>query len=70
MQHFNKRSLVECVFSMIKKKFGDAVLSKTDVAMKNEVLCKVLLHNMCRVVHGIFEAGLEPEFSRVLPPVA
>jgi hypothetical protein len=64
MRHFNKRSLVECVFSMIKKRFGEAVLARSDVAMKNEVLCKVICHNLCRVIHAMFDSGLEPEFHR------
>jgi hypothetical protein len=31
---------------MIKRKFGDFVRSKTDMAMVNETLCKVLAHNL------------------------
>ena len=30
----------------IKRKFGDSVRSKTDTAMKNEVLCKILCHSL------------------------
>jgi transposase len=36
LQHYHKRSNVESTFSMIKAKFGDAVRSKTDIAMVNE----------------------------------
>jgi hypothetical protein len=35
---------------MLKRKFGDHVRSRTDVAMKNEVLGKVLCHNICCVI--------------------
>jgi transposase len=42
LAHYHKRSNVESTFGMIKRKFGDAVRSKTDVAMKNEALCKLL----------------------------
>src|SRR5687768_17700612 len=38
--HYHKRSNVESTFSMIKRKFGDSVRSRNDVAMVNEVLCK------------------------------
>ncbi len=48
--HYHKRSNVESTFSMIKRKFGDAVRSKTDVAMVNEVLCKILAHNLCMLI--------------------
>ena len=47
MAHYHKRSNVESTFSMIKRKFGDSVRSQTDAAMVNEVLCKVLCHNLC-----------------------
>jgi len=46
-KHYHKRSNVESTFSMIKKKFGSSVRAKTSVAQVNEVLCKVLCHNIC-----------------------
>ena len=42
LSHYHKRSNVEATFSMIKAKFGDGIRSKTDVAMVNESLCKIL----------------------------
>ncbi|HLF71078.1 MAG TPA: transposase [Dehalococcoidia bacterium] len=62
LDHYHKRSNVETVFSMIKSKFGDGVRSKGDVAMFNEVLAKVLCHNICVVIQAIHELGLEPTF--------
>jgi len=47
LQHYHKRSNVESTFSMIEAKFCDHVRSKTDVAMVNEVLCKIVCHNIC-----------------------
>jgi len=47
---------------MIKSKFGDSVRSKTEVAQVNEVLLKVLCHNICVVIHEMFELGIEPDF--------
>ena len=47
LTHYHKRSNVETAFSMIKGKFGDAVRSKSDIGQLNEVLCKVLCHNLC-----------------------
>ena len=62
LQHYHKRSNVETTFSMVKRKFGDSVRSKTDIAMKNEVLCKVLAHNLVVLIHEIHELGIEPVF--------
>jgi hypothetical protein len=46
---------------MIKSKFGDAVRSKTEVAQVNEVLLKVLCHNICVVIQEMFELGIGPD---------
>lgn len=62
MDHYHKRSNVESTFSMIKAKFRDHVRSKTDVSMKNEVLCKIICHNICCLVQEMYELGIEPEF--------
>ncbi len=63
LAHYHKRSNVESTVSMIKAKFGDHVRSKTDSAMKNEVLCKVLCHNICCLISAIYELGIRPNFS-------
>jgi transposase len=62
MTHYHKRSNVESTFSMIKAKFRDHVRSKGDVAMKNEVLCKIVCHNICCVIQEMYELGIEPVF--------
>ncbi len=62
LEHYHKRSLSETAFSMMKAKFGGAVRSKTPTAQVNEVLCKVLCHNICVLIQSIYELGLEPTF--------
>jgi transposase len=62
MDHYHKRSNVESTFSMVKRKFGDSIRSRTDVAMKNEVYCKLLCHNLCCVIQSQCELGIEPVF--------
>jgi len=62
LAHYHKRSNVESTFSMIKAKFGGSVRSKSPVAQVNEVLCKVLCHNICVLVQSIYELGIEPTF--------
>jgi len=63
LTHYHKRSNSESTFSSIKAKFGDSVRSKTDTAMVNEVLCKVLCHNIVTVIGSMFELGIEPIFA-------
>lgn len=63
LTHYHKRSNVESTFSMIKRKFGDSVRSKGDVAMKNEVLCKILCHNICCCISAWYELDIEPVFN-------
>jgi transposase len=63
MRHYHKRSNVETTFSMIKAKFGEKLRSKTATAQANEVLCKVLCHNLCVLVSAIYELGVDPTFE-------
>jgi hypothetical protein len=62
LAHYHKRSNVESTVGMVKAKFRDHVRSKTDTAMQNEVLCKLLCHNLCCVVMSQYELGIEAEF--------
>jgi hypothetical protein len=55
-------TFVESTFSMIKAKFRYHVRSKTDIAMKNEVLCKIVCHNICCLIQETHELGITTEF--------
>jgi transposase len=62
LARYHKRSNVESTNAMIKAKFGDHVRSKTDRAMVNEALCKVLCHNLCCSIQSTYELGVEAMF--------
>lgn len=64
MNHYHKRSNVETTFSIIKGKFGERLKSKTEKAQINEMLCKVLCHNLCCVIQSMYELDIETEFYR------
>jgi transposase len=62
LKHYHLRSNAESTFSMIKAKFGDSIRSKTDVAMVNESLCKILCHNLACVISAMYELNINPVF--------
>lgn len=62
LEHYHKRSNVETCFHMIKSKFKDNLRSKSKVAQVNELLLKILCHNLCVVIQEINELGLKGEF--------
>jgi transposase len=62
LSHYHQRSNIESTFAMVKAKFRDDVRSRTDTAMKNEVLLKFLCHNVVVVHQAVIELGIEAEF--------
>ena len=62
LTHYHLRSNVESTFSAVKRKFGDSVASKTDTAMTNESLCKLLAHNICCLIMEQETLGIVPIF--------
>src|SRR3989338_6328850 len=62
LDHYHKRSNAESSVFMIKSKFGDSVRSKTWTAQVNEVLCKIICHNICVVIQEMHELGINPDF--------
>ena len=66
--HYHKRSNVETTVSMIKMKFGTSVKSKGGTAQVNEVLAKVLCHNICVLIQSFYELGIEADFAATTEP--
>jgi hypothetical protein len=62
MERYHRRSNVESTFSAIKRKFGASVASRTDAAMANEVLCKILCHNLTCLLQEQETLGIVPVF--------
>jgi len=63
LEHYHKRSNVETCFHMIKSKFGGNIRSKKQTAQFNEMLIKVLCHNICVVIQEVNELGVKAEFQ-------
>jgi transposase len=66
-EKYHKRSNVESTFSAVKRKFGDSVVSKTETAMVNEVLCKFLCHNLTCLIQEQETLGIVPVFWKDEP---
>ena len=62
MKAYHKRSNVESTFSAIKRVFGDFVRGKGKAAQTNEVLLKVIYHNIRQLIFAIYELGIAPTF--------
>ena len=62
-RHYHQRSNVETTFSMIKGKFGDSVRSKSEPGQVNEILLKVLCHNICVLIQATHQLGVTPNFE-------
>lgn len=61
-RRYHKRSNSESTNAMIKTKFGERLRSRLRVAQFNELLCKVLCHNICVTIQAYYELGIEPTF--------
>ncbi len=59
---YHRRSNAESTFSAIKRVFGDFIRSRVPIAQVNEVLLKVLAHNIRCLIHSMYELGINPSF--------
>jgi transposase len=63
LSRYHRRSNVESVFSAVKRKFGDSVRSKNRTAMENEILAKLVCHNLSCLIHTMYELGISPDLK-------
>ncbi len=63
-KHYHKRSNIETCFSMIEAKFGKFLRCKTNESQNNEMLCKILAHNLVCLIHETFELKIETDFNK------
>lgn len=67
LTNYHRRSNAETTFSAMKRKFGDIIRSKTATAQRNELLLKVLCHNVVCLIHEIHESGATAMFPALTP---
>jgi len=63
LARYHRRSNVETAMHMIKSKFGAAVRSKLPVAQVNEVLAKLVCHNLACIVRAVHEFGIDVDLG-------
>jgi transposase len=64
MSKYHKRSNIESCFSMIKRRFGNNVKCKKETSQDNEILAKVLAHNVCVLVQELFLNKITIDFIK------
>ena len=60
LERYHLRSNAETTFHMVKAKFGAGIRAKTPDAMVNEVLLKLLCHNIVVLIHAMYDMGIDP----------
>jgi transposase len=63
MNRYHKRSNIESCFSMIKRKFGNNVKCRNEISQDNEILGKVLVHNICVLCQELFLNKISLDFN-------
>ena len=66
--HYHRRSNVETTFSMIKGKFGDSVRARSETGQVNEILLKVLCHNVVVLAKSMHELRVTLNLQPVVSP--
>lgn len=62
MKHYHVRSNAESGFFMIKQKFGGDLNYKNSISQTNEILCKILCHNICVLIQEMFLSKIDIDF--------
>ena len=60
-----KRKCSGATFGAIKQKFGETLKSKKTTAQVNELLCKIIAHNITVLIHQMFDSRIVPDFITV-----
>jgi len=63
LDEYHDRSNVEAAFSMLKQEFGGFVRARKPIAQYNEILCKVICHNLSCIVTAMYEMGIDAKFG-------
>ncbi|MFB6099715.1 MAG: transposase [Candidatus Nanohalobium sp.] len=62
-KYYHQRSNAETTFYMIKEKLNSRLRTKKEVSQKNELLARLLAHNLMVLEQQMFDSGINPEFN-------
>lgn len=70
MKKYHLRSNAESGFSMIKARFGDLTSMRNPISAMNDILCKVLCHNLCVLCQELLLLNVDIDFAQFRELVA
>jgi transposase len=70
MKKYHLRSNAESGMQMIKSRFGDLTSMRNETAGKNDILCKILCHNLCVLCQELLLLGIDINFAQYSELVA
>ena len=62
--HYRQRPQVEATFSIVKRKFGEFLRCKKFESQRNELLMKLICHNICCLIAQIFQREIHIDFKK------
>lgn len=62
-EFYNGRNNVESVFSTIKAKVGEQIFAENEIAIKNEMYCKMIAYNLLVLIRLYYMCGIQIEFK-------
>lgn len=60
--HYHRRSLIESTNSSMKRILNDTLKGKTDMTQINEIMCRVVCHNLRVLEECMLQFGVKPDF--------
>lgn len=63
IDRYNLRNNAESMHSTLKRRFKGPLSFRTERSVQNEILCMVLVHNLCCIIKCMVEFGIEPELA-------
>lgn len=58
---YGLRQSAEADFSALKRKLGETIKSRDPVARRNEIMLKIFIYDVTRLIHVIFESEQKPD---------